>query len=172
MWFFDRKTKNLKNLESSRLWGDKVKIKVGKLFLAAFVIWITGTVFAMLTCGWLFNWVYAIPPVIAKSFEAMFTPGNMVASYILGFLTSVIFVLVYAWLHKALPGKGVKKGIYYGLIVWLVGAFSGMVSMPFYMNIATALVIYWILQALVLNIIIGIIAAAIYKEGKKNKKII
>ncbi len=145
-----------------------MKINVKRLLISSIAIWVLSIVFATLTCGWLFNWVYTIPPVIAKSAEAMLTISNMAWSYILSFVISVIFVLVFALLYKGLPGKGIKKGIYYGLIIWVIGAFSGMVTMPFYMNIATVLVIYWILQALVINVLKGIVVAAIYKEKKKK----
>ena len=41
----------------------------------------------------------------------------------------------------------------YGLFVWLVEALSGVASMPFYMTITTAVVMYWITQALAPNLI-------------------
>ena len=146
-----------------------MRVNLKKLFLTSFVVWVVGIAFIMLTCGWLFSWVYAIPPIVSKSAEAMMNPANMVGNYLIAFLIAVIFVLVYAWIMKALPGKGAKRGIYYGLIVWLVSAFSGMITMPFYMNIATTLVVYWVIQALVLSVIKGAIVGAMYKEGKKKK---
>ena len=51
-----------------------------------------------------------------------------------------------------------------GLIVWLLGALSVIASMPFYLAIATIVVLYWLIQALVLNVINGAILGAIYKE--------
>nr|AAU82643.1 hypothetical protein GZ18H11_16 [uncultured archaeon GZfos18H11] len=52
----------------------------------------------------------------------------------------------------------------YGILVWLVGALTGIASMAFYMTIATTVVVYWILQALVLGLINGAIVGVIYKE--------
>lgn len=52
----------------------------------------------------------------------------------------------------------------YGILVWLVGALTGLASMPFYMTIATTVIVYWIIQALVLNLINGAIVGAIYME--------
>jgi hypothetical protein len=102
---------------------------------------------------------------IWKSSEAMTSGTNMFWSYFLGLATSIIFVLVYVALYNGLPGKkGSNKGIVYGFIVWLVGSLSGMISMPFYMNIAWAVVIYWIIQALVFNFIRGLIVGGTYKE--------
>jgi hypothetical protein len=41
---------------------------------------------------------------------------------------------------------------------------SGIASMPFYLTIATTVVVYWIIQALALNLINGAIVGAIYKD--------
>jgi len=143
----------------------KIKtMNIKRIALASIVIWIVGSVFAMLTCGWLFNWVYEIPPIIWKPVEEMMATNNMVTSYVLGLIVSIIFVSVYAWLYDKLPGKGAKKGMTYGFIVWLVGALSGTMTMPLYMTIAVTVVVYWIIQALILNLIIGAITGAIYKK--------
>ena len=88
----------------------------------------------------------------------------MIGMNVAGIIRGVIFALVFAFLYKGLPGEKVKKGIIYGLIVWLVGAFSGISTMPFYMTIATTVVVYWTIQALIIGIIDGIIVGSIYKE--------
>jgi hypothetical protein len=134
-----------------------------KIILSAVIIWIIGTVFGWLTCGWLFNSVYRIEPIIWLSPEAMMDTTNMVLANVVGIFTSLIYVSVFAYLYKGIPGEGVKKGIHYGFIVWLVGALSGMITLPFFMTIAITVVIYWVLQALVLNLINGAIIGAIYK---------
>lgn len=139
-------------------------MNIKRIAIASVVIWIIGSVLGMLTCGWLFNWVYSIPPIIWKTPVELMTLGNMIGSYLLGLLISVIFVVVFAVLYRGIPGRGVKKGLMYGLLVWLVGAVSGLITTPFYMTIATTVIIYWIIQALVLNLINGAIVAAIYKK--------
>jgi len=143
-----------------------VKINIKRVLISGFVVWIVSAILGWLTCGWLFNWVYMIPPNIWKDPAIMFSVGSMVGSFALGLVIAMIFAGVFALLYKGLPGKGIKKGIFYGIIIWLVGALAGIASMPFYMTIATAVVVYWVIQALVLNIINGIIVAVIYKEKK------
>ncbi|MFH1536906.1 MAG: hypothetical protein ABID45_02900 [Patescibacteria group bacterium] len=135
-----------------------------KIILTSIVIWIVGGIIGMLTCGWLFNWVYAIPPIIWKTEEAMLAGSNMFWSYLFGLMVAVIYVIIYAFLYKGLPDKGIKKGITYALIVWLVGAFSGIAPMLFYMTIAPTVVIYWLLQSLVLAFINGILLGVLYKK--------
>ncbi|MBU1036734.1 hypothetical protein KKF32_01695 [Patescibacteria group bacterium] len=140
-------------------------MKTGKIISASIIIWIVGSVFGWLTCGWLFNWVYTLSPTyIWKDASMMMSASNMIGSFLVGLMVSIIFVLVYTLIYKALPGKGAVKGMTYGFIIWTVSALSGILSMPFYMNIATTVVIYWIIQALVLNLINGAIVGAIYKE--------
>lgn len=135
-----------------------------RFILSAILIWIVGSVMAMLTCGWLFNWVYEIPPRIWVDPETIMSTPNMVGSYAGGLIISILFVLVYAVLYKGIPGKGVKKGLMYGFLVWLVGAVSGLLTSPFYMTISVIVVVYWIAQALVVNLINGAIIGAIYKK--------
>jgi len=141
----------------------------GKIILSGILIWIVGTIWTFLTCGWLFNWVYTIEPVIWRTPAEMFTATNLVLSNLFGILIAIIFASVYAFFYKGLPYKGVKKGLVYGFIIWLVGTFSGMITLPFYMTIANTVVVYWVLNGLVANLIFGAIVGAVYKEGKKKK---
>ncbi len=139
-------------------------MNIKRILLSGVIIWIVGSIFGFLTCGWLFNWVYLISPVVAKSAEAMMTPLNMVGSFALGLMGAIIFALVFALLYKGIPQNGVQKGLVYGFAMWLVGALSGMITMPFFMNISGWLVFYWIVQALIMNLINGAIVGKIYKE--------
>ena len=134
-----------------------------RIILASVIIWLVSTAFTWLTCGWLFTWVYEIPPMIWLPPEEMMSTNSLVLSNIFGIVISFIFTLVYAVLYKGIPGKGFKKGMIYGILLWLVGALSGLITMPFYMTIATAVISYWIISSLALNLINGAILGAIYK---------
>ncbi len=140
-----------------------------RIVIAGVVVWIVSSIFFFLTCGWLFKWVYKLPPNIWRDFTAMqASAGNLIGAHVIGIIRALLFVLVFAILYKGIPGKGVTKGMIYGVLVWIVGALTGMASMPFYMTIATGVVIYWIIQQLVLGVINGAIVGAIYKEQKKS----
>jgi hypothetical protein len=139
-----------------------------RIVIAGLVIWIVDAIFFVLTCGWLFKWVYKLPPNIWRDWAAMpATAVNIVGPHVIGIIRGLLFALVFAIIYKGIPGKGVVKGIIFGVLVWLVGALTGMASMPFYMTIATGVVVYWIIQQLVLGVINGAIVGAIYKEKKK-----
>ena len=139
-------------------------MKVKKFLIAGVVVWLVESIAGWLTCGWLFNWVYMLPPVsLWKSAEEMMSAANFFGSSVLGFLRAMAFTAVYAWAFKVFPGKGIQKGVNYGLMVWVVGALFGIASMPFYMNINNVVVVYWIGQALVMNLIQGMIVGKVYR---------
>ncbi len=137
-----------------------------RIIISGVVIWIVSSLFGWLTCGWLFKWVYTLPPNIWKDPVIMMSAGNMIGMNVTGLIGALLFALVFAVLYKGIPGKGVAKGMMYGILVWLVGALTGIGSMPFYMTIATTVVVYWLINALVLSVINGAVVGAIYKEKK------
>jgi hypothetical protein len=140
-----------------------------RIVIAGVVIWIVSSIFFYLTSGWLFNWVYKLPPNIWRDWSTMPASAlNLIGPHVIGIIRALLFVLVFAIIYKGIPGKGVTKGMIYGLLVWIVGALSGLAAMPFYMTIATGVVIYWIIGALFLSVINGAIVGAIYKEQKKS----
>lgn len=140
-----------------------MKLKTKKIALASVIVWVVSAIIGWLTCGWLFKGVYQIPQIIWKSPEIIMAAGNTIGSLLVGLISAIIFVTVFAILYKGIPGKGINKGLNYGLLLWAVSAFSGILTMIFYMTISPVVIIYWILQALVVNLIIGVIVAKIYK---------
>ena len=139
------------------------KLNWKRIIGAGVLVWIVSFVWTMLTCGWLFNWVYGIEPIIWRTTEQIMGAGTFIGSLLLGLLIALIYVFVYALIYKGIPGKGVKKGLMYGALLWLVAPFSGMITMPLYMTVAITVVVYWILNALVIFLINGAIVGKIYK---------
>jgi len=137
-----------------------------RIILATLAIWLFVSAWTMLTCGWLFNWVYSIPPVIWKTPQQMMGMGNTALSLLTMLIGALVFVLVFSILYKGIPGNGIKKGMHYGFLVWLIGPMAGIVGMPFYMTIANTVVIYWILNFLVSHIIMGALVGLIYRPKK------
>ncbi len=134
-------------------------MKIGKVILAGVVVGILGGIWGWLTCGWLFNWVYTLEPTgIWKA------PGEMpfILMSVMGLVFGIILAFVYALIHKGLPGKGIVKGLTFGLFVWLVGGLPGCFSLGMVTVMAHGAVIYWILGALVVSLWQGLVIAAIY----------
>ncbi|MEW6103358.1 MAG: hypothetical protein AB1630_06025 [bacterium] len=142
-------------------------MKRGKVLLAGVVVGILGSIWGWLTCGWLFNWVYTLEPTnVWKGPEAM-TPGFMALANLLGILFAILMALVYALLYKGIPGKGVLKGLCFGLFVWLVGTLPGNVMAGMWSVINPTVICYWVISGLVTNLWQGLVIAAIYGKPKE-----
>lgn len=140
------------------------KVDWKKIILPAIAVTIFGFIWGWLTCGWLFNWVYTLEPTsIWKPSEAMNTNWFILMN-LGGLVLNLALVWVYALLLKAIPGKGIYKGLWYGFFVWLAGTLPGMFSLYMTMVIAQTVVVYWLVNGLISSLIAGAIIAAVYKE--------
>lgn len=134
-----------------------------RLLLLTLLTFVIHTVVIMLTCGWLFSWVYALPPVeIWVPLSVMTNPQTQMSLGILGLLIAFFFVFVYAVIYKGIPGKTWTRGLMYGLLLWLPTSL-GMASMIFLMNINPIVVVYWMIQALVISLLSGLFVGGWYK---------
>ena len=137
-------------------------MKIGKILIAALVVSLFGAIFAGVTCGWLFNWVYKLEPI--NAWKPMDGPPGL-SFYIGSFILNIILAVVYALLKKGIPGRNnFLKGLNFGLCVWAVGMLPGMFSTYSFMTVATGAVIYWTILGLIEMPIKGLIIAAIYGE--------
>ncbi len=83
---------------------------------------------------------------------------------LLNIILAVVFAFIYALIEKGLPGKGIQKGLGFGIIVWIVGPIPALVTMYLMMNIATGALVYFTLQSLLEWLIYGTVISLIYKE--------
>ena len=122
----------------------------------------------ILTCGWLFSWVYQLTPAnLWESKDTIMQLPNILGRNFFCLLQGWIFVFVYAVFFKGIPSYGYKKGIIYGSLLWLVGSFTSIAMMAFFMKIAIGVIIYWMGQSLVLSWIKGLIVGAWYRPNIK-----
>ncbi|MFA5028801.1 MAG: hypothetical protein WC713_13100 [Candidatus Methylomirabilota bacterium] len=137
-------------------------MKVEKILIAGVVLTVFNAVIGMVTCGWIFSWVYKLEPInVWKPMNG--GPGAM---FMIGsFVLSVILSFVYALIQKGIPGGSkFMKGIVFGLCVWAVGMLPGMFATYAFMTVATTVVIYWTILGFIKTPLEGMIIAAIYGE--------
>ena len=79
-------------------------------------------------------------------------------------ILAIFVVFLYAVLYKGIPGRGIKKGIIFGLLMYPMSVLVPMFSMYVLLNIATGAILYFSLQGLVEFLVYGAIIAVIYKE--------
>lgn len=84
--------------------------------------------------------------------------------------SGLMVALAYALLYKGIPGTGFKKGLFFGLILWLIMRFAGelfwyaMSPIPFMLVVAG-----WI-HGLIVMSLGGIVIAAIYGKSLESKE--
>ncbi len=137
-------------------------MKAVRILFAGVIVSLFGMTVGMICCGGLFNWVYKLEPTnVWKPMEG--APGMMFYAGTL--VLSIVLVLVYAMIHKGIPGKAnLIKGGMFGLILWLVGILPGMFATYTFMTVATTVVIYWTILGLATNLVKGVIIAGMYGE--------
>ena len=134
-----------------------------KIFGTAIILAIVGFLFSWLTCGWLFNWVYLLEPLVA--WKSLTMDGTFFAiSFVAGFILMVILVGVYDYIREGIKVEGIKRGLCFGTMVWLVGILPGMWATYMFMNVNTAYPIYGALVGLVKYWILGAVIAWIYER--------
>lgn len=88
----------------------------------------------------------------------------MIYGLIFGLISALIYAGVYDRLKNSVPGDGiVNKGLFYGLILFLVGVIPGYLSLYLLINLPALLIFYWAVEGLVIDLAGGIVIAAIVR---------
>lgn len=142
-------------------------MKVVRILIAAVACTVVSAILGAVTCGWLFNWVYAIEPTnVWKPMEG--PPGLLF--YIGALVFNLIFAVVYTMFGKGIPGNGrVARGLIFGVCVWGVGVLPGMFSMYTFTTVAVTVVIYWTILGLACHSLRGLIVGLIC-DGRPKKE--
>jgi hypothetical protein len=137
-------------------------MKIGKILIAGTAATVFNVAVGMIVGRGVFGWVYKLEPTyVWKPTYGVLGVKFMIASLAVG----IVFAFVYALIQKGIPGGNkLMKGIVFGLCVWAVGIFPGMVATYKFMTVATPAVIYWTILGLVKIPLEGMIVAAIYGE--------
>ena len=79
-------------------------------------------------------------------------------------ILNIILVTIYAALKGGIPGSNkFARGIIFGFFVWALGTLPGMFATYMFMNVATTVIIYWTVLALILTPIKGLVIASMYE---------
>jgi uncharacterized membrane protein len=98
----------------------------------------------------------------STTFPQMAAPEAMWAMTLSIFLVGLFMGLVYSVINSAVPGEGARKGVNYGIMVWL---FAGVMWPVMMMGFAPAYI--WIIElitGLINYSITGVVIAIVYKK--------
>jgi hypothetical protein len=98
------------------------------------------------------------PPGGSKIWDISLIRLFAVAHFSLDMIWSIIFGAVYAMLYGSIPGKGVVKGLYFGLLIWMIkdiaaGSYTALIALEIDWAFALILIGFfmWIAYGLVLG---------------------
>ena len=83
--------------------------------------------------------------------------------------SGLMIALAYAVLYKGIPGTGIKKGLIFGLILWLINRLAGELFFYTMSPIPFMLVVAGWIHGLIVGALGGIILAAIYGKSLEGK---
>lgn len=112
----------------------------------------------------LFGWVFELEPSEIWKWTpgADMSIGWWVFLIVGNTLLAIVYALVYAVLFHGIPGTGYRKGMVFGLIVWLVGVVPAIFTMYALMNVHGGALTYFLTQSLVEHLVYGTVVALIY----------
>ncbi len=137
-------------------------MKILRGILAGISFGIIGEIFGWLIYGVLFiQWVNES----ANVWRPMDDPTMRIWMPVVDILGGFAVAFVYAILFKGIPGTGVKKGIFFGLILWLVTRFVGELFFYVMSPIPFMIVIAGWIHGLFVAVLGGAAVAAIYGKS-------
>jgi len=144
--------------------------------LNAFRIFWAGVLFAVLaqivhTIGaYLSMSYYTMPqyfPVWSKIMMPTAGPpptSFMLYSLLFGLISGILIALVYGVVKNSVPGNtAAKKGLNYGLLLFLVAGIPGYLSMLLLINLPAMLLLFWAFEMLIVDLIGCMIVARIMR---------
>lgn len=144
---------------------DKSKISVWKVLLAGFVFMIISQV--VHTIGSFLTMDYYLDPAYFDVWSKVMMPtagppptNFYVYSIMFVFIEGVLLSLVYAYIKEGIPFKAwYKKGLIYGVILFLVAGISGTLGLYLLVNLPLMLLVHWAIQTLIIELLGGITIA-------------
>jgi len=114
----------------------------------------------MLIIGSAFMMIPGVTEWYTEKFPEMMAPTAMSIMTVGVVLGGIFMGLVYSVINSAIPGEGARKGLYYGIMVWLLAGLTWPIMImgfaPAYLWIAE------LINGLITYSIVGAVLAIIY----------
>ena len=139
-------------------------MKVVRGILGGIAFGIISQVFGFLIYGMLFmQWTLEANRV----WRPMDSPFWQIGVSLADILSGLTIALAFALLYKGIPGSGLRKGLAFGLILWLITRFAGELFFYAMTPIPFMLVVAGWLHGLIVLPLGGMAMAAIYGKSLK-----
>ena len=143
----------------------EVIMKTVRGIIAGVVFGIINQLFGGLFYGLLFNkWVM----MSASLWRPMESPLMQWGMLLVNVLSGLLIALVFAVIYRGIPGTGLKKGIVYGFLLWLITRLAGELFMYVLMPYSFMLVVAGWLQGICGMLLGGALIAIIYGKSLES----
>jgi len=85
------------------------------------------------------------------------------ASLLFGFMAGLLFTYCYYLVRNSMPGKGIAKGLNYGMFVMLLAGLPFYLSITLLINLPQGLMLSWLLQTFIIYELSGIAVAKLVR---------
>lgn len=141
-------------------------MKIFRGIMAGIAFGIIGEIFGFLVYGVLFmQWVSEAHQVWRPMDSLQVRIGMPLADIFGGLMVALAFAILY----KGIPGTGIKKGLIFGLILWLITRLAGEIFFYVMSPIPFMLVVAGWLHGLIQGALGGSVIAAIYGKSLEGK---
>ena len=141
-------------------------MKILRGILSGIAFGIIGEIFGFIIYGVLFMKWISESHQVWRPMESMHMRIGMPLADIFG---GLMVALAFAILYKGIPGTGIKKGLIFGLILWLITRLAGELFFYVMSPIPFMLVIAGWIHGLIVGAIGGMAVAVIYGKSLEDK---
>jgi hypothetical protein len=96
----------------------------------------------------------------------------LIQTGITNLIVGILFGLLYGLLVNTLPGKGFKKGLAYGFIIWIISEWPSLLIVCMTRMLDWILIVNWGIGGLITSLVIGLgivfIYDAVLKQGPQK----
>jgi hypothetical protein len=140
-------------------------MKILRWVLAGIAVGVISEIFGWLIYGCIFHDYCALSEHIWRPMD---DPCWKIGMPLTDILNGLMIALGYAIFYKGIPGEGLRKGLNYGVVVWLISRFAGEIFFYVMIPIHRILIFAGWLHGILTLCLGGIVIAAIY--GKSLEK--
>lgn len=141
-------------------------MKILRGILSGIAFGIIGEIFGFIIYGVLFMKWISESHQVWRPMESMHMRIGMPLADIFG---GLMVALAFAILYKGIPGTGIKKGLIFGLILWLITRLAGELFFYVMSPIPFMLVIAGWIHGLIVGATGGMAVAVIYGKSLEDK---
>ncbi len=134
-------------------------MKVLRGIIGGVVVGLIGEFFGFLIYGVIFNKWVVMTMSLWRPMDSLYWRIGMP---LVDIFNGLMLALGYALLYKGIPGTGLKKGLVYGLIIWLITRVAGELFMYVMLPLPFELVVAGWIHGIISLLLGGLVLAAIY----------